>query len=539
VFESLRDLERSSELIQKLRYVYGRFVAVAVAFITTYSVLAWALIYRTRLIDLDETLTTYWLPVGLAWIPALLWILPRLKLLKLEMRDGRVRDLYLFAAAAAMIVPTVAGQQYLSKASAQVTRLGEITEIDLAPLTKYYVVDRPCLRNRSPRVHWSAERERRNGTATFTLSVVVPFCGSRGAPVSGASDEHASSAPPAWLGLTFRDFIREDGPDAQKEDELRRAIAKRAQDSLRTTDLGAFTYLELVGPGETRRRFEAAIEKVAPAPPDTVVLVPHHEPLDERTGDVGLWALGTFAGGAALWLVLLLFPRLDGERLRVFQAARDGVRPAEGRAWRRRLRSNNALGTTAIAVANAGVFLAMVLSGLGVVRFQREDLLKWGALSRPLLEGAGLLRLVSYQFVHGGLAHLVNNLYGLLFAGIVLEGIVGRGRLILAYAIAGVLGGAASALVHPAGLTVGASGSIFGLFGVLLGLVALKDARVASLRTFILANCTIYVGLNLLVGAVSPGVDNAAHVGGLVGGLIMSWPYRSARGRLLGSPDEP
>jgi rhomboid protease GluP len=531
-------LERSSELIQKLRYVYGPFAAVAVAFTATYSVLAWALIYRTRLIDLDETLTSYWLPVGLAWVPALVWIWPRLKLLKLEMRDGRVRDLYLFAAAAAMIVPTVLGQHYLSKATAQVTRLGEIAEIDLSPLTKYYVVDRPCLRNRSPRVHWSGERERRNRSATLTLSVVVPFCGSRGARVSGASDAQAASAPPAWLGLTFSDFLREDEPDPKREDELARAIAKRAQDSLETSDLGAFTYLELVGPGEKRRRFEAAIHKSAPVSPDDLVLVPHHEPFDERSGDQGRWALGAFASGLALWFVLLLFPRIDAERLRVFLAPSEGMRPANARKWHSILRSNKAWGTTSIAVANAGVFLAMALSGLGVVSFQREDLLRWGALARPSLEGVGLLRLVSYQFVHGGLAHLINNMYGLLLAGFVLEGIVGRGRLIQAYAIAGVLGGIASALVHPAGLTVGASGSIFGLFGVLLGLVALKDARVAPLRTFVVANCTVYVGLNLLLGSVSPGVDNAAHVGGLIGGLVMSWPLSRARGKRADTPDE-
>src|SRR4051812_37156532 len=69
---------------------------------------------------------------------------------------------------------------------------------------------------------------------------------------------------------------------------------------------------------------------------------------------------------------------------------------------------------------NILVYVAMVISGLGVVSFDADDLLNWGANYRPALHGFGLLRLFSSQFVHGGVMHLANNLYGLLRAGIFL-----------------------------------------------------------------------------------------------------------------------
>ena len=97
-------------------------------------------------------------------------------------------------------------------------------------------------------------------------------------------------------------------------------------------------------------------------------------------------------------------------------------------------------------------------------------------------------RLISSQFIHGSILHLLNNMYALIFAGIALAPIVRKAGLIACYLLAGLGGSVASAVVHPATVSVGASGSIFGLFGVLLTLLALRDERIAQIRSFILVN---------------------------------------------------
>jgi rhomboid protease GluP len=286
-------------------------------------------------------------------------------------------------------------------------------------------------------------------------------------------------------------------------------------------DLGEFTYLELIGPGSKRRGFESAIHKVDPVEREHVVLEPHHDAFEERTGDTGGWALGSFGVGAVLWLFMLAIPGVHGAKLRQLADGSQAAQPRE-LGWRAFLVPSRAnFGTAVLAYLNVVVFLVMVFAGLGVVGFHLDDLVKWGACSRPLLHGVGVIRLVTSQFVHDGLMHLAGNLYGLLFAGLMLESFIGGRRVLVAYLIAGVIGGLASALVHPAAVTMGASGSIFGLFGVLIGLLLVKDERVAADRNFLLVNAGIYVGLNLLLGAVSPGIANTAHVGGLLVGFIM------------------
>jgi rhomboid protease GluP len=115
----------------------------------------------------------------------------------------------------------------------------------------------------------------------------------------------------------------------------------------------------------------------------------------------------------------------------------------------------------------------------------------------------------------------VNNLYGLLFAGLFLTPVAVNGRLIACYLLGGLGGSIASVMTHPATMSVGASGAIFGLFGILLTLVLLGDARLAKARKFIFLSAGIFVGLNLLIGAATPAIDNAAHLGGLLTGALI------------------
>jgi rhomboid protease GluP len=117
--------------------------------------------------------------------------------------------------------------------------------------------------------------------------------------------------------------------------------------------------------------------------------------------------------------------------------------------------------------------------------------------------------------------HLLGNLYGLFFAGAFLTLISRRAGLIACYLLCGLGGGITSAIVHPATVSVGASGAIFGMFGILLTLVVLRDERIAELRKLILVNVSIFVVLNLFLGSVSHGIDNAAHVGGLATGVLL------------------
>jgi len=183
--------------------------------------------------------------------------------------------------------------------------------------------------------------------------------------------------------------------------------------------------------------------------------------------------------------------------------------------------SKGRFASTILMDINVAVFGLMVLAGLGFLTFRSEDLMAWGANYRPSLDGLGYLRLLTSTFVHGGLLHLFMNMYGLLIAGSLLEPALGARRFTLAYLLSGLAGSIGSAVYHPAAVSVGASGAIFGLFGLLLALLLRRDQRVAKLPRRLVNSLVTLIGINLVIGFLVPGIDNAAHIGGFVMGAAL------------------
>jgi rhomboid protease GluP len=153
-----------------------------------------------------------------------------------------------------------------------------------------------------------------------------------------------------------------------------------------------------------------------------------------------------------------------------------------------------------------------------------EYMIKWGAMYWPyVVEYKEYYRLFSYMFLHFGLSHLFNNMLILGFLGDNLERIVGKMKFVLIYIGSGLLAGAASMgyniMKETYVVSAGASGAIFGVVGAMLYIVAINKGRVPD---FSMRQLVLFVGFSLYSGFSSQGVDNMAHVGGLIGGIVLA-----------------
>lgn len=157
-----------------------------------------------------------------------------------------------------------------------------------------------------------------------------------------------------------------------------------------------------------------------------------------------------------------------------------------------------------------------------------------GAKINGLVWGGQWWRLISATFLHGGVLHLVFNAYALFVLGPVVERLYGSRRFLLMYMACGVLSSLAS-LLFTAGASVGASGAIFGMLGALLVFGFKNRAQLPPRvsRAFGVGLLP-WVVINLVIGFI-PGlqIDNAAHIGGLLTGVLVSWPMRTT---LSGAP---
>ena len=158
-------------------------------------------------------------------------------------------------------------------------------------------------------------------------------------------------------------------------------------------------------------------------------------------------------------------------------------------------------------------------------------LVGWGGnLGRLTLDGEPW-RLVSALFLHGGFGHLAGNMMCLLVWGSLTELALGTGRFLLAYFACGILANLASAAAHPAVVSVGASGAIAGILGLMVVIWWKGDARVSPQG--VLANLALNAFMSLL-----PGVDGVAHVAGFFAGLAIG-PLLFTSSMVLSVPDNP
>lgn len=179
--------------------------------------------------------------------------------------------------------------------------------------------------------------------------------------------------------------------------------------------------------------------------------------------------------------------------------------------------------TPLIMAANVLVFAAMLLSGAGLWHSQNGVQLAWGANFGPATQDGEWWRLASAMFLHFGLLHLALNMWALWDGGQWVERMYGHFRFAAIYFVAGLAGNLLSLVIHQGhAVSGGASGAIFGLYGALLSYLWLERLQIqrGEFRWLFWAAVGFSV-VSIVFGFMVPGIDNAAHIGGLIGGLLM------------------
>ena len=186
--------------------------------------------------------------------------------------------------------------------------------------------------------------------------------------------------------------------------------------------------------------------------------------------------------------------------------------------------------TLALLACNVAVFCITLVYGAGLWHTSNGVQLAWGANFGPATQDGQWWRLGTAMFLHFGMLHLALNMWAMWDVGRLVERLYGRLRFAMLYLGAGVAGNLLSLVVQGnRAVSGGASGAIFGLYGALLVFLWRERGHVdrREFRWLFGAACAFTL-LTLVMGQVVPGIDNAAHIGGLVAGALL--------GRMLARP---
>ncbi|MCI8503906.1 MAG: rhomboid family intramembrane serine protease [Dorea sp.] len=177
--------------------------------------------------------------------------------------------------------------------------------------------------------------------------------------------------------------------------------------------------------------------------------------------------------------------------------------------------------TVLLAAVNVIVFLALSIQGMTE---DAEFMLHHGAMYVPYVaEGDEYYRLFTCMFLHFGFEHLMNNMVVLLIVGWNLEMAVGKVKYLFLYIGSGLCGNVVSAIwdirTGEYAVSAGASGAVFGMIGGLLYVALRNKGRIGDISGRGIAFMVI---VTLYYGFSNTGVDNAAHVGGLLSGFLLA-----------------
>lgn len=181
-----------------------------------------------------------------------------------------------------------------------------------------------------------------------------------------------------------------------------------------------------------------------------------------------------------------------------------------------------------------GLCIIMYLVSLLLTDNFNLSLLVLGANNRELVLHGEVWRLITCAFLHGSLIHLMVNMYSLYIIGSQVETYIGKWRYIFIYLLSALMGSLLSITVTGNTISIGASGAIFGLMGSLLYFGYHYRLYLANTLTSQLIPVIL---INLFLGFSMSGIDNAAHIGGLIGGyfatMIVGIKYKSTKSETI------
>jgi len=437
-----------------------------------------------------------------------IFLAKRIRILKVKSKRNDGHFLYQMAFAIGIAIPLCISQSYLTENSFELIDVKAPEQIIEHENEKYFDVgsykidDSNCVSHVTNRT-----TGRYNENLIFYLYIACQF----------------KESDKLWYGIKFTKNISNRGSDKSKQIEYEDFIYQ-SELQLSKHNYHNAKYFEKLRKSDKLKGFKQAIKsKVKEGDKDQIVLEAHNEYFQTRSGNSLNWIFGSFGVGSLLIFILIIFPDINTKELRNLKT---GKKPKKDDFQELLLEILNPFGPmkglAILVLINLIVFIALVLIGVNPISPSSQELLNFGgSRSFEVLNGE-YWRLFSAIFIHAGIMHLFMNLIGLGVSAFLLEKIIYPLGLILIFLVTGMIASSTSIYCNPNTVNVGASGGIFGLYGLILAFAIFNIFPIdmfgmLKFVLFLMAGLTLVIGLTGIMGSV----DNSAHIGGSISGVVI------------------
>ncbi|ARS41566.1 hypothetical protein CA265_18650 [Sphingobacteriaceae bacterium GW460-11-11-14-LB5] len=320
-------------LSYKLKLIYSRYLIITLGSIVGFSIVNICL-FQTQLIPIEDFFYEFLIPMLLPILPVIFWLRPRLKLLRLERKNGKdLFEFYLIIAWFAIICPSIFAQKYITSAVGQLTELKTISSIDQSYLTKFYKVQNLYLDKTHSAVQVEAKATgKHNENLKFTVYTAIPIYNEPTPPLmrspskarslqygvkSSGKMELDDLRPKAWLGWQMTKQIN-NRLTKETKDNMFRTFLKDSHLSFLHDKIYNFDYLQKIGNSKDYKNFKKGIAHADPGSPiNPVLLIPKYTPFEKRGSHQLFLTLLSFFIGSTIWLIMLIPPKFKKEKLQM------------------------------------------------------------------------------------------------------------------------------------------------------------------------------------------------------------------------------
>ena len=490
----------------KIIHVFLPFVIVTLATIIGYSALRWLFDFKLGLIPLKEDILNMWIPIFLPWVPILYVMNKRLQILDIRQIEKDKTFGYQMIMWFSIMVPLIVSQMYIEVAAFDLNEVHSPTEIQYLDNEKYFKINQFQIEKQNCSNYFHTRiTGKHSDNMNFYSYFACPFEGTE---------------PILFYAEKYWKTIDNDLSQTEKNKAYNEFIQK-SQSDFNQSNFQEVVYFEKEGYTDDWDGFVAAIQKNHPTldVKNQIILQPKNESFDYRVEGwlkwIGIWlGLGFTILFAAITYAPIYPKGLQAFKENKYLYEKDSIDFYD----LIKLTGNNTMAF--LLVCNCIVFLFMVLSGVNAAYPTTKEIFKFGGITKATLMDGEYWRLLSSMFVHGGIGHLISNLFMLFFAGLFLEPVIKSFKFITIYLLTGIISAIGSIYWYPEAVSVGASGAISGLFGVLF-IFHLFKIYADGFSGFSGVLLLTFIFINSISGLFMNNVSHVAHLTGFLSGCLI------------------
>jgi len=287
----------------KIREIYVPFLLVSIGTILFYTLFRWALDIKLGFFPFDQEILNFWIPFCCPWVPILIWLKRRIRVLNVRGKNDKGYFFYEFAMVAAIAAPLIISQGYIEKASFGLVRISSIEHVSDYESEKYFKLDLFDVEKNKCLPYLSTKTTGKyNDRLNFTMSLSCPFKRDMGN---------------VWYGIDYREHLSNKISNEKKESELKKFL-KKSQESFNTYDFQNVTYFEKLRNSNERNGFIGAIKKSDSKVNEKqqIILIPQADIFEKRYNKDFTWIFISFAIGAFIILLMIVIPTINERELR-------------------------------------------------------------------------------------------------------------------------------------------------------------------------------------------------------------------------------